>query len=122
MEDIRNPKSYLTDDVHTVDENGIWSFHTYRMGTMISPDYIASEPLTQFSESFYQENYEILQITDDEISQIVEVFKNAKICSYIDPTVMSIVNEELSYWQNNARTLEETTKIIDSRVWIYLNE
>ena len=30
--------------------------------------------------------------------------------------------EELSYWQNNARTLEETTKIIDSRVWIYLNE
>jgi len=122
MEDIRNPKSYLTDDVHTVDENGIWSFHTYRMGTMISPDYIASEPLTQFSESFYQENYEILQITDDEISQIVEVFKNAKICSYIDPTVISIVNEELSYWQNNARTLEETTKIIDSRVWIYLNE
>jgi len=28
----------------------------------------------------------------------------------------------VSFWEGSARTLEETTKIIDSRVWIYLNE
>lgn len=40
----------------------------------------------------------------------------------VDNTLKSIVTEELSYWENNARSLNETTKIIDSRVWIYLNE
>ena len=39
-----------------------------------------------------------------------------------DQTILSIVEEELSYWEGGVRTLEETTKIIDSRVWIYLNE
>jgi len=42
--------------------------------------------------------------------------------SGLDLTLKNIITEEISYWQNNARTLEETTKIIDSRVWIYLNE
>ena len=37
-------------------------------------------------------------------------------------TVMSIINEELSYWQSGVKTPEEIAKIIQSRVWIYLNE
>ena len=40
----------------------------------------------------------------------------------VDNTLKSIITEEISFWEGNARSLEETTKIIDSRVWIYLNE
>ncbi len=39
-----------------------------------------------------------------------------------DDTVEAIVTEELSYWQNGVKSLEEVTKIIQSRVSIYLAE
>ena len=63
-----------------------------------------------------------MTFTEEEDRRIMDFFNNVTTYIATDDTVERIANEELSFWQGNARTLSETTKIIDSRVWIYLNE
>ena len=66
--------------------------------------------------------YEVFEMTEADMEAIVEFFDTVDMRDKADEKILEIVNEELSYWQNNARSLEETAKIIDSRVWIYVNE
>ena len=72
------------------------------------------------SNSFY--TYETYSFTEEDKAKILDFFSGIRLRLTYDTNILHIVNEELSYWKHNARTLEETTKIIDSRVWIYLNE
>ncbi len=67
-------------------------------------------------------HYTVVELSDAYADKFIDFLNNCHMKAYTDATVLDIVTEELSYWQNDARTLEETTKIIDSRVWIYLNE
>ena len=64
----------------------------------------------------------VYSMTDEHRRALLNFFETIKIRTTADEKILSIVNEELSYWKNGVRSLEETTKIIDSRVWIYLNE
>lgn len=68
------------------------------------------------------EGYVTVPIEDDDKAAILSFFENCHMRANADPFILSIVNEELSFYEGHARSLEETTKIIDSRVWIYLNE
>lgn len=68
------------------------------------------------------EEYATVSIEDDDKAAILSFFENCHMRANADPFILSIVNEELSFYEGHARSLEETTKIIDSRVWIYLNE
>ncbi|MBQ7300398.1 MAG: extracellular solute-binding protein [Clostridia bacterium] len=68
------------------------------------------------------DKYVIERFTEEETAHIRSLFYETEMQSMADQTVMSIINEELSYWQNGVKSLEETAKIIQSRVWIYLNE
>ena len=68
------------------------------------------------------EGYVTVSIEDDDKAAILSFFENCHMRANADPFILSIVNEELSFYEGHARSLEETTKIIDSRVWIYLNE
>ena len=61
-------------------------------------------------------------ITDEDKAKLMQFFEQCNMQMMPDDVILSIVNEELSYWYGGAKTLEETTKIIQSRVWIYLNE
>ncbi|MBQ7299879.1 MAG: extracellular solute-binding protein [Clostridia bacterium] len=81
-------------------------------------EYVTDYGITGDTESMY----DVFSMTDETIDAIIDFFNTVDIRAKADETILEIVNEELSYWQNNARSLEETTKIIDSRVWIYLNE
>lgn len=65
--------------------------------------------------------YTVIEITEKDKADILHFFENFRT-ENTDETVAEIVKEELSAWESGVRTLEETTKIIDSRVWIYLNE
>ena len=69
-----------------------------------------------------EDDFYVYTCTAKHRQALLDFFENVKIRSSADKKMLEIVNEELSYWQHNARTLEESTKIIDSRVWIYLNE
>lgn len=66
--------------------------------------------------------YRVIELTDEDIDKLYTFFDSCHMKGESDNVIMQIVEEELSYWRGNARSLEETTKIIHSRVWIYLNE
>ncbi len=68
-----------------------------------------------------QTAHTVIEITERDKADILHFFENFRT-ENTDETVAEIVKEELSAWEGIARSLEETTKIIDSRVWIYLNE
>ncbi|MBE6657830.1 MAG: carbohydrate ABC transporter substrate-binding protein [Ruminococcaceae bacterium] len=72
-------------------------------------------------QGYYQE-YTAFPFPEEDRQALLDFFENITIRTKADEKILEIVNEELSYWQSDARSLEETTKIIDSRVWIYLNE
>ena len=72
------------------------------------------------SNSFY--TFETYHFSEEDKAKILDFFSGIQLRSSYDTNILHIVNEELSYWKHNARSLEESTKIIDSRVWIYLNE
>ncbi len=69
-----------------------------------------------------EEFYTVVKTTDAEIDALMAFFDRCHMRANTDTVIKSIVEEEVSFWEGNARSLEETTKIIDSRVWIYLNE
>ena len=68
------------------------------------------------------ELFYISSFTEEDERRITDFFDHCTSYRTDDETVMKIVNEELAYWKNDARSLEDTGNIIDSRVWIYLNE
>ncbi len=68
------------------------------------------------------EIYYISSFTEEDDRRIIDFFDHCISYRTDDETILKIVNEELSYWKNDARSLEDTGHIINSRVWIYLNE
>lgn len=65
----------------------------------------------------------ICVLIDDTFINTFESFlDNINVCTYIPQTVIDIVNEEISVYCNTKRSAEETSKIIQSRVSIYLSE
>ncbi len=61
-------------------------------------------------------------LSDDDIAAIFDFFDTATSHARPDATVLEIVNEELSAYESGAKTLEEVTRLMQSRVQIYLNE
>ena len=89
----------------------------------LSPEYTSATPIdTTQTDTGYVTSYQTVELTDAEKESFLAFLNNCHMKSGTDTTVQTIVEEELSYWENGVRTLEETTKIIQSRVWIYLNE
>ena len=91
-------------------------------GLSVAADGYTSEYQEDFGRYHDTSYYHVIEITDEDREKFFGFISGCRMKDTVDDTVRAIVTEELSYWQNNARTLEETTKIIDSRVWIYLNE
>lgn len=91
-------------------------------GLSVAADGYTSEYREDFGRYHDTSYYHVIEITECDREAFFDFIKSCRMKDTVDSQIQSIVTEELSYWQNNARTLEETTKIIDSRVWIYLNE
>ena len=88
----------------------------------MQPIAISDVPLEEYTTDFSATyNIEVV-ITDEDKAAMMDFFENCHMRADSDPVITSIVEEELSFWNGGARTLEETAKIIQSRVWIYLNE
>ncbi|MBQ7298646.1 MAG: hypothetical protein IJW77_02280 [Clostridia bacterium] len=98
-------------------------FYYIREGTNpLQPAAISDVPLEKYTTGF-AETYNIeIAITDEDKAALMDFFENCRMQMTPDTVIRRIVEEELSYWYGGAKTLEETTKIIQSRVWIYLNE
>ena len=68
------------------------------------------------------DSHTVIEITDQDKEKILNLLDQSIAFSNPDETLRGIIHEELSAFRAGIRSLEETTKIIDSRVWIYLNE
>ncbi|MGM9626171.1 MAG: hypothetical protein ACI3XM_10755, partial [Eubacteriales bacterium] len=66
--------------------------------------------------------YTAVELTDADKDKLIDYFDHCNLKANVDPKIREIAEEELSFWEGGVRTLEDTTKIIQSRVWIYLNE
>lgn len=95
-----------------------------------TPGYVSLRPqktsetrLPEFDSLTPEEQKQrIVEITDEDKQMLLRFFDEVRPRRQTTSVLQSIITEEISYWENHARTLEKTTKIIDSRVWIYLNE
>ena len=63
-----------------------------------------------------------VELTEADIDAFLMFLDDCHMTAGSDETVERIVTEELSYWKNSIKSLEETTKVIQSRVGIYLSE
>jgi len=110
-----------------IDENRYYYYST-KFDTVAGMDpnavTLVMEPLMveQFLDESKASKYTVIEITDEDKARIMSFFDNCISYAHPDETIVAILNEELSVYRSGVRTLEETTKIIDSRVWIYLNE
>ncbi len=115
-----------------LDEQRYYYYTNYEIGTLNNPGggvirvqlpYSTAEYDDSFGETeTTEERFTVYSTTAKNRQALLDFFENITIRTKVDNRILEIVNEELSYWKHKARTLEETTRIIDSRVWIYLNE
>ena len=109
---VYDTRGYLSEK----DSSGIPVYYRSCIGSFHPDD----PALAQFTAE--PDKYVIEYFTEEETAHIRSLFYETEMQGMADQTVMSIINEELSYWQNGVKSPEETAKIIQSRVWIYLNE
>ena len=68
------------------------------------------------------EKYANYHLTEDEVSRVRTALESATLLGAYDTMIWSIVKEEADIFLGGARTAEETAKIIQSRVSIYMSE
>ena len=62
-----------------------------------------------------------ITFTEKDKERLRALFYETPTQSMVDSTLTSILNEELSAYQAGIRSLEETQKILQSRLYIYVN-
>ncbi|MBQ8577879.1 MAG: extracellular solute-binding protein [Clostridia bacterium] len=117
-----------------IDRNRYWYFsrstvNSIEKGTNTELELDSDGSTAEYSDSYGMGSvggtdsyYETVYLTDGDKQKLLDFFDNCHMKANTDTFIRDIVEEELSFWEGGARTLEETTKIIQSRVWIYLNE
>ncbi len=81
--------------------------------------------LNSESESLRNRLQEIavsVTLTDDDIAALRRLFYTSETRSLVDTTMQQIIEEELSAYRAGAQTLERTQEILQSRLFIYVNE
>ncbi len=61
-------------------------------------------------------------LSDADMETILQFFATCTAAAGVDDTINDIAAEELSAYESGAKTLEEVTRLMQSRVQIYLNE
>ena len=83
--------------------------------------YTAIKP-NDYSIGWDEFDIDIGPMSKEEEEMLRELLANAKQKQEIDPVIWNIVLEESRYFFSGEKTPEETTKIIQNRVMIYMNE
>lgn len=120
--------SYSADRYHNIGNSAApmretsLSFDTTPPIVPLSAEIISDEPLTfELDENGDPTGY-CVALPQADIDAFLYFLDHCHMSAGSDDTVEAIVTEELSYWQNGVKSLAEVTKIIQSRVSIYLAE
>lgn len=87
-----------------------------------APDDPKLETYMSFRDVWGEPSYACYVFADAVTEQLRTLFFDTAMQTYAETTIMEILSEELDYYLGGVRTLEETQKIIQSRVSIYLSE
>lgn len=68
------------------------------------------------------EPIDIYNITPDQAKQMLDLIQKAKQVSSVEPKIYNIFMEEVEYYFNGAKSLEETVNVIQSRISMYIKE
>ena len=108
---------------YTVWENG----REIVIGKLLFPEFIGSVPAAEDILNAYADDGMPLReyiLTEEDKETFLSFFEHAAMETVTakDSVIESILKEELSAYDSGAKTLEDVSKLIQSRVWIYLNE
>ena len=90
-------------------------------GIRIHCETVTSLPMDAMEQILAFYNHEI-QVTKAERDLLYRYLCETDMRGAGDTMIRSIIEEELSYVSQSVRTAEEAGKIMQSRIWIYLNE
>ncbi|MBR5221372.1 MAG: hypothetical protein IKV66_10330, partial [Clostridia bacterium] len=96
-------------------------------GVYVNPSLVTEKALTEDQLDAYRERgMELTEyhISDAECAEIMDFLNHSTMSGGVsdDSTVIAILEEELSAYTSGAKTLDEVSKLIQSRVSIYLAE
>ena len=106
---LAQPTRLVPSQVYTDNGNG-----TYRINVFS----------TDWKAYFESSGISYMEITPDDtdLERLRRLFYSAEMQSLTDTTMNAILEEELSAYNAGAQTLERTQEILQSRLFIYLNE
>lgn len=74
------------------------------------------------NEVFFTEGMKRIALSKRSVEAIRDLFYNARAQSLTDTTLSAIIEEELSAYRAGIRSLAETQSVLQSRLFIYINE
>ena len=82
----------------------------------------ACKEITRSSWTMDDVSVDMYAISDEQLAGLMEVIEGAKRAVSYDEKLFNIIAEDASAFFEGAKSAEETAKIIQSRVQIYLSE
>lgn len=79
------------------------------------------KPIANF-QSNEKNTYTSVALPDKTIRQLNSYYRNIESCSYVDSNIMNIINQEVEAYISGKQSVLQTSKIINNRVKIYMNE
>ncbi len=101
------------------EEAGMYTTRNYGSALRIQFGTASKSGLDSLKASYYDDTLNVLK---PEMQPLLDYVCTSTMRGAGDTVIRSIIEEELSYVSQGIRTAEEAGKIIQSRVWIYLNE
>ena len=101
------------------EETGTYTTRNYGSALRIQFAAASGSPLTSMQASYYDAS---LQLLKPQVTPLLDYVCNSSMRGAGDTMIRSIIEEELSYVSQGVRSAEEAGKIIQSRVFIYINE
>lgn len=100
-------------------ESGMYTTRNYGSALRIQFGTASKAGLDSMKASYYDASLNVLK---PDMLPLHEYICNSTMRGASDTVIRSIIEDELSYVSQGVRTAGEAGKIIQSRVWIYLNE
>lgn len=101
------------------EETGMYTTRNYGSALRIQFGTASKSGQDSLKASYYDATLNILK---PEMQPLLDYICNSTMRGASDTVIRSIIEEELSYVSQGVRTAAEAGKIMQSRVWIYLNE
>ncbi len=107
---------YYFPQIDVGNEKSDW-YSTHKKALTLSYHYYSER-----QEGYFQDLITFLQVTEDDRDKFIRFLDSAVMKTNSDKVLSDIISEELSYTESGERSAAETGKILQSRIYIYINE